>query len=287
MTVGGLLIPIAVVMGRELVGGSYIQADETPVGVQMHDRSGRNHQAYLWQYGRPGGSVVFDFRLGRGREGPKLFLGKFEGLLQTDGYAAYDKVGGPKLVHAACWSHSRRKFWEAHQVSPGESIAKGIVLLMDDLFGIDAEARAQRLDCTARDVLRQQHARPLLNTIQQQIEAAQSQALPSSKLGIASTYTLGLWERLTRFLDHPELELSNNLAENSMRPVAMGRKNWIHIGSPEAGPKVAAILSVVETCRRLHIPVRKYLAAILPGLGDLSIQRIRDLTPAAWAASNQ
>jgi transposase len=192
MTVGGLLIPIAVVMGRELVGGSYIQADETPVGVQMHDRSGRNHQAYLWQYGRPGGSVVFDFRLGRGREGPKLFLGKFEGLLQTDGYAAYDKVGGPKLVHAACWSHSRRKFWEAHQASPGESIAKGIVLLMDDLFGIDAEARAQRLDCTARDVLRQQHARPLLNTIQQQIEAAQSQALPSSKLGIASTYTLGL-----------------------------------------------------------------------------------------------
>jgi transposase len=146
-------------------------------------------------------------------------------------------VGGPKLVHAAYWSHSRREFREAHQVSPSESIAKGIVLLMDDLFGIDAEARAQRLDCTARDAIRQQHARPLLNTIKQQIEAAQSQALPSSKLGVASTYTLGLWERLTRFLDHPELELSNNLAENSMRPVALGRKNWIHIGSPEAARK--------------------------------------------------
>jgi transposase len=286
MTVGGLLIPVAAAMGREVISGSYIQADETPVDVQMHDRRGRNHQAYLWQYGRPGGSVVFDFRLGRGRDGPKAFLGKFEGLLQTDGYTAYDKVGGPSLVHAACWSHSRRKFFEAHQVSPGESVAKSIVLLIDQLFGIDAEAGAQGLDWTARDVLRQQQARPLLDTIKQQIEAAQSQALPSGKLGSAAAYTLALWERLTRFLDYPELELSNNLAENSMRPVALGRKNWIHIGSPQAGPKVAAILSVVETCRRLHIPVRKYLAAILPGLGDISIQRIRDLTPAAWAASN-
>jgi hypothetical protein len=105
MTVGGLLIPMAAAMRRELVGGAYIQADETPVDVQMHDRRGKNHQAYLWQYSRPGGSVVFDFQLGRGRDGPKKLLAGFNGILQTDGYAAYDKVGGPKLVHGACWSH--------------------------------------------------------------------------------------------------------------------------------------------------------------------------------------
>ena len=282
MTVGGLLIPVAASMGRELLSGTYIQADETPVDVQMHDRRGRNHQAYLWQYSRPGGSVVFDFQLGRGRDGPKKFLAGFNGILQTDGYAAYDKVGGEKLVHGACWSHSRRKFYEAHQVCPGESVAKGIVLLIDGLFGIDAEARAQNLDLAARDQLRQQQARPLLETIRQQIEAARGQALPASKLGGAITYTLGLWERLQKFLDYPELELSTNLAENSMRGVAVGRKNWIHIGSPQAGPKVAAILSVVETCRRLDIPVRKYLGAILPGLADVRIQKLADLTPAAW-----
>ena len=101
MTVGGFLIPMAAAMGRELVGGTCIQADETPVDVQMHDRRGKNHQAYLWQYSRPGGSVVFDFQLGRGRDGPKKFLVGFNGILQTDGYAAYDKVGGPKLAHAA------------------------------------------------------------------------------------------------------------------------------------------------------------------------------------------
>lgn len=287
MTVGGLLIPMAAAMRRELVGGAYIQADETPVDVQMHDRRGHNHQAYLWQYSRPGGSVGFDFQLGRGRDGPKKFLAGFNGILQTDGYAAYDKVGGPKLVHAACWSHSRRKFYEAHQVCPGESVAKGIVLLIDDLFGIDAEARAQNLDLTARDGLRQQQARPLLETIRQKIEAAREQALPASKLGGAIAYTLGLWERLKRFLDYPELELSNNLAENSMRGVALGRKNWIHIGSPQAGPKVAAILSVLETCRRLEIPVREYLGAVLPGLADVKIQKLTELTPVAWAARNR
>ena len=286
MTVGGLLIPVAGVMGREFVGGTYIQADETPVDVQMHDRRGKNHQAYLWQYSRPGGNVVFDFQLGRGRDWPKKFLAGFNGLLQTDGYAAYDKVGGPKLVHAVCWSHARRKFYEAHQVSPGESVAKGIVLLIDDLFGIDAEARARNLDLAGRDRLRQQQARPLLETIRQKIEAAREQALPASKLGGAVAYTLGLWERLRRFLDYPELELSTNLAENSMRGVALGRKNWIHIGSPQAGPKVAAILSVMETCRRLDIPVRQYLGAVLPGLADVSIQKISELTPAAWAARN-
>lgn len=284
MTVGGLLIPVAAAMGRELLGGTYIQADETPVDVQMHDRRGQNHQAYLWQYSRPGGSVVFDFQLGRGRDGPKKFLGGFNGILQTDGYAAYDKVGGPHLVHGACWSHSRRKFYEAHQVSPGESVAKGIVLLIDELFGIDAGARAQDLDFAGRDRLRQQQARPLLETIRQKIEGAREQALPASKLGGASAYTLGLWERLTKFLDYPELELSTNLAENSMRGVALGRKNWIHIGSPKAGPKVAAILSVVETCRRLDIRARDYLSAVLPGLAEVSIQKLAGLTPAAWAA---
>jgi transposase len=99
---------------------------------------------------------------------------------------------------------------------------------------------------------------------------------------VACNYTLTLWDKLTRFLEYPELELSNNLAENSMRPVAIGRRNWIHVGSPQAGPKIAAILSVVESCRRLKLPVRDYLAAVLPGVADLPIQRLPELTPATW-----
>ena len=105
---------------------------------------------------------------------------------------------------------------------------------------------------------------------------------PASALSKACQYALTLWRKLTRFLEYPELELSNNLAENSMRPVALGRKNWLHIGSPQAVPKVAAILSVLESCSRLQVPVRDYLSTILPGLADLQIRCLPDRTPAVW-----
>jgi transposase len=164
--------------------------------------------------------VVFDFRLGRGRDGPKQFLGQFEGLLQTDGYAAYDQIGGPKMVHAGCWSHAERYFSQAVQLNPQDPMATAIVARIDDLFAIDAETRCQELNVEARNALRQQQSRPLLGEIRKQIEAARSMALPGGALAKACNYTLTLWNKLTRFLEYPELELSNNLAENSMRPVA-------------------------------------------------------------------
>jgi hypothetical protein len=285
MQVGQLVIPVAAFIGRELLGGPYIQADETPVPVQMHDGKGKNHQAYLWQYGRPGGSVVFDFQLGRSREGPKKFLGGYEGILQTDGYAGYDQVGGVHLVHAACWAHARRKVFDALKLNPDDRAARQLVMRIDELFLVDAEARAAGMDIAARHGLRQERSRPLLDAIRKEMEDARVTALPSSTLGKAISYTFSLWGKLTRFLEYPELELSTNLAENSMRPVAIGRKNWIHVGSEQAGPKVAAILSVIESCRRLNLPVRQYLSSILPGLANLPIQRLGQCTPAAWAAS--
>jgi transposase len=145
MRVGELLRPITAAMGQELLSGSYIQADETTVGVQMHDGRGKNHQGYLWQYSNPAGPVVFDFRLGREREGPKRFLGNFEGLLQSDGYGAYDHIGGPKLVHAACWAHARRKFFDAVKLNPKDTTSIQIVAQMDELFAIDAQARHEGL----------------------------------------------------------------------------------------------------------------------------------------------
>jgi transposase len=149
---------------------------------------------------------------------------------------------------------------------------------------VSAEARRKTLTTAAAHIRREETARPLIDDIRSKIEAAQSAALPSSALSKACQYALGLWKKLTRFLEYPESELSTNLAENSMRPVALGRKNWLHIGSPQAGPKVAAILSVVETCRRLQVPARGYFSTILPGLADLPIRCLPDLTPAAWMA---
>lgn len=287
MQVGEMLIPVAAAIGRELIGGGYIQADETPVPVQMHDNRGKNHQAYLWQYGKPGGSVVFDFRMSRGREGPKHFLGQFEGILQTDGYAAYDHIGGPNITHAVCWAHARRKIFDALKLSPDDRTARQLVERIDELFALDAEARSTGMNHAERHVLRGQRSGIVLALLREEMKAAQAGALPASALGKGIAYTLSLWHKLTRFLHHPELELSTNLAENSMRPVVLGRKNWIHVGSEKAGPKVAAILSVIETCRRLKVPVRKYLAATLPGLSNASIKRIAQYTPTAWAAASR
>lgn len=286
MTIGEMLMPVSAAMRSHLLAGTYIQADETPVDVQTHDGSGSNHQGYLWQYGTPGGMTVFDFQMSRKREGPLNFLGNFEGLLQTDGYAAYDRVGGPKMAHAACWSHARRYFVDAVKLNKQDAASIRAVELINELFAIDAQARNENMDHAARHALRHEKAPPVLGQIRTHILEMSKTVLPSSAAGQACRYTLGIWERLIRFLDHPELELSNNLAENSMRPIAVGRGNWIHIGSEQAGPRIAAIVSVIESCRRLKIPVREYLADILPGLANAPLQRIADLTPAAWAAKH-
>jgi transposase len=164
-----------------------------------------------------------------------------------------------------------------------DEISIRIVAQMDALFAIDAQAREGALSQEARQELRLEKAKPLLEQIKTAIEAARSGALPQSALAKACHYTLRLWSRLTRFLDYPEVELSNNWAENAMRPIALGRKNWIHLGSKEAGPRVAAIISMVETCRRLRLPIRDYLGAVLPGLADFPVNRVAQLTPSAWA----
>jgi transposase len=286
MQVGEMLHPIVRVMRSDLLNGNYIQADETPVDVQTRDKRGKNHQAYLWQYGSPGRSVVFDFRMGREREGPKQFLGQFNGILQTDGYAAYENcIGGPTMVHACCLAHARRKYIDAIKVDPKDKDSASIVALMDELFAIDAEARAAKMNHAERHALRMEGAPALLAELRKKIQAAQSKVLPQSAAGKAARYTLALWKKLTIFLEYPELELSNNLAENSMRPIAIGRKNWVHLGSKQAGPKVAAIFSIVESCRRLGLPIREYLAAVLPGLASRSVKSLDQLTPAAYAAS--
>lgn len=285
MRVGELLGPIVGTMRRDLLAASYLQADETPVPVQMHDRRGENHQAYLWQYGKPGGETVFDFCLGRGRDGPRKFLGEWEGILQTDGYAAYNDIGGPKLVHVGCWAHARRKFVDAVKVNPQDGAAIAMVTRMDALFLIDRDARRRALTVEERQAHRRQYAEEWLQEIREACLALAQQALPKSALGQAAAYTLNMWTKLRRCFDYAEVELSNNLAENSMRPVALGRKNWLHVGSAQAGPKVAAILSVVESCRRLGVPLKDYFTAVLPGLNRRTLSELANLTPARWSTS--
>jgi transposase len=285
MRVGELLQPVTEAMRTSLLSASYLQADETIVPVQMHDGRGSDHPAYLWQYGTPGGETVFDFQLGRGRDGPAKFLKGWNGILQTDGYQAYDQVGGPGLIHVGCWAHARRKFVDAVKVNPKDGAAIAMVTRMDALFLVDRHARQQEASAEERAALRRDHAQVWVDEIHSECRKLRAHLLPKSTLGEAVNYTLNMWAKLRRCFDHAEVELSNNVAENSMRPVALGRKNWLHVGSVKSGPKVAAILSVVESCRRLGIPVKEYLLAVLPGMGQRKHSEAAQLTPARWKAA--
>ena len=291
LRVGELLIPILDWMKRDLLAGHYIQADETYVGVQTPDKKGENHTGYFWQYSAPGKGVVFDFEMTRSKEVPKAFFKDYGGILHTDGYVAYEKdIGTDKLIHACCLAHSRRKFIEAIKVQTKAHVADAklerVVTLMDGLFAIDREAREQKLSLEDRHALRQERVPEILAELHALLLAMQASGtiLPKSIAGNAISYTLTRWEKLTRFIEHPVIELSTNWAENSMRTIAIGRKNWLHLGSKEAGPKIAAIFSIVESCRKLNIPIRQYLLDVLPGLADRSIQSLVGLTPAAYAA---
>ena len=133
--------------------------------------------------------------------------------------------------------------------------------------------------------IRREYAEEWLQGIWEACLMLAQQTLPKSALGQAAAYTLNMWAKLRRCFDYPEVELSNNLAENSMRPVALGRKNWLHVGSPQAGPRVAAILSITESCRRLRLPVKDYLMNVLPGLDRRMISQVQQLTPARWPAA--
>ncbi len=170
---------------------------------------------------------------------------------------AYDRCGGSGGRRAACWAHARRGFVEALKLHPDDRHSEAVLRLMSELFAVDAEAREQKLGHEQRRLSREERSRAALAQLFTVLQDLQTRALPANALGKAVAYTLKRWERLTLFLEHPRLELSNNLAENSMRPVAVDRKNWIHVGHPGAGPRVAAIISVIESCRRLNIPVRQ------------------------------
>jgi transposase len=270
----------------ELIRSSYLQADETTVSVQTGEKTGRHHQAYLWQFGQPGGPVVFDFQMGRGREGPETFLRGFVGKLQCDGYRVYDKLGDG-IVYVACMAHVRRGFVEASKLAPQNPLPVEIIASIGQLYRVEDQARQMGLGADQRLILRQEQSAPIMTALKTRLVEIRQQIAPGGKLAHACDYALNQWSRMEEYLKDGRVEIDNNWCEGGMRPLALGRKNWLHIGSPEAGPKVAAIASIVETCRRLDINLRAYLTDVLPKLGDWPNHRVAELTPAAWKAAQK
>lgn len=289
MKVGDLCMALTRTMKAELFATGYIQADETPVGVQSERTKGRNHKAYVFQFSHPGGTAIFEFHCSRERAGPEKFLHGFQGILQTDGYLAYENFAKDSIERIGCLAHIRRKFFEAHKVAKEDPQPLEIVKRIAEIYEIEDDARERQLDPEQRRLLRQEKSVPLLRNLKERIIEirADNKVLPKSLLGKACKYAINQWERMSRSMDHGEVEIDNNRCENGIRPLAVGRKNWLHIGSEQAGPKIAAIVSIIETCRRLDINVREYLLDVLPGLSERPQSDLPDLTPLAWKARQQ
>jgi hypothetical protein len=280
-----VLRPIIEAMKRELFRARVIQADETPVQVQDPELKGKTHRSFLWTYGRPGGEVLYDYRPGRSSDGPLEYLGNWEGYLQTDAYAGYNanfRTG--RVVHIGCWAHVRRKVFEATAEDP--EYVEVAIAAIQKLYRIEAEAKEAGIEGEKLVELRRREALPILGIIKELFEAKRRAVLPQSGLGMAISYGLEQWDSLVRYVDVAEAEIDNNGAERSLRGVVIGRKNWLFIGHPDAGPRAATILSLIETCRRLSIEPYEYLKDVLTELPK-DPSRAESLTPRAWLSTRK
>lgn len=278
----GWLQAIVREMKRELLGGDYLQVDETPVRVMDPEVPGKCARGYLWVAGRPGGDVIFEFHPGRSKEYALELIGDFRGALQRDGYSAYGALvkERPWIVPVGCWSHARRKFVDALEHPSADAVE--LVGELRKLYLIERHARDQCLEAEARLKLRRELSAPILEALCPRLEAMREKHLPQSPLGKAIGYTLGEWQPLTRFLEDGRLEIDNNLTENAIRPSAVGKKNWLFIGHPQAGWRSAVIYSVIVSCRRRGIDPWEYLRDVLARLPAMKQSELPSILPACW-----
>jgi hypothetical protein len=278
----GLIEPLYHALVKRVLQSPYLHADETSIKVLDKDKKGATHRGYYWVYHNSSeGLLWFDYQQGRGREGPQQQLKGFTGFLQTDGYAVYDlfkETPGVTLLH--CMAHARRKFFEAQQNDlPRAAYALEQIAL---LYQIERHAREQQLNESQVLALRQQKALPILEALGVWMKEQYVQVLPKSSIGNALGYSIQRWKELCIYTTNGSLNIDNNPVENSIRPVAIGRKNYLFAGSHEAAQRSAMLYSLLGTCKLHDINPFVWLRDILQRIGNHPINRIEELLPQKW-----
>jgi len=281
-----LLQPVYRAIAEDLVAGFYWQADETPIRYLDPDVKGKSQQGYLWVYSRPGGEVLFEWRVSRGRAGPEEFLQKFRGKLQTDGYGVYEALAKERegLTLVGCWAHARRGFHEA--LAEHQKLVAWFMKQIGLLYQVERELRRQKAGPKLRQAVRQWQSQPVLDRLQRAMRRVRERALPAGRLGQAIEYALKRWKELNEYVADGHLEIDNNLTENAIRPSAVGKKNWLFIGHPEAGERSAIIYTLLACCRRHGINPFDYLKDLFTRLPAAKITEIRQFTPKEWAKAH-
>jgi hypothetical protein len=283
-----LLSGITDCLKRDLQVRPYVQVDETPVRYQDPNLSGRCGQGYLWTALVPGQCVVYEWHASRAARCLGSLLGEdFAGKLQCDGYSAYPAFAREKseVDLFGCWAHARRGFFEAREQAP--RVAGWILNQIGLLYRWEEALRHSRAGPVLRQVQRSSHHRMVIERLGRAFQKLQPRYLPQSLLGQALSYALNQWPLLTRFLDHGEVEIDNNLVENAIRPTALGKKNWLFFGSEEAGQRSAVIYTLIENCRLHGVEPYTYLKDVLGRLPTTTNRAVDQLTPLKWKQARQ
>lgn len=277
-----LLFPLFEKHKQMVLGQGYLQVDETPIRVLDRDVKGKCHQGYYWVYNSPlQDAVLYDYRKGRGRDGPREMLKGFQGYIQSDGYSVYDWFGKKKNITLLnCWAHTRRYFEKIKDYD--RKFAGYALTRIQKLYMIERFAKNVMLTPDERKALRLEHALPILNDLSKWMVEQYKNTLPKGPVGDALRYTIPRWDNLLAYLYDGHLEIDNNLVENAIRPNALGRKNYLFAGSHESAQRAAMFYSFFGTCKRNDINPFEWLKDVLERIPEHKANKLFELLPQNW-----
>lgn len=277
-----LLAPLYQQLKTTLLQAHYLQADESPLRVLDREKKGCSHLGYMWVYHSPlDGLVLFDYRNGRSRAGPNEILRDFSGYLQTDAYQGYNDITTKKHVASVgCFAHARRHFKDAQAVDAER--AEWMLDHIQKLYLIERWARENQHSHEERYQLRQQSSLPILAEIKAWLDEQSRHVLPKSAMGKAIGYALGQWSRLEQYTEQGHLEIDNNWIENEIRPLALGRKNYLFAGSHEGARRAAIIYSLLATAKKHDVEPFTYFKDIFVRIKDHPFKKLNLLLPPHW-----
>ena len=278
-SVCNLLEPLYETLKHRVLSQGYLQVDETPIPVLDEKTKGKTHRGYHWVYYSPlEKTVFFDYNDGRSREGPKRLLEDFKGYLQTDGYVVYDFFNGKKnIIQLNCLAHARRGFEKA--LDYDKTRAEYAMGMFQKLYAIEQKAREENLNAKQRHELRLDQALPILNDLGKWMVKTYKEVLPKSPMGKATAYCIPRWDNLIAYLHDGSLEIDNNLAENAIRPIALGRKNYLFAGSARGAQRAAMFYSFFGTCKKNNVNPFDWLKKVLEVIPTYKVNKLQELLP--------
>lgn len=277
-TAAELLAPLYEALVKKILKSEYLQVDETRIQVLDRDKKKKTHRGWYWTYRDvESGLVFFDYHESCGREGPSGLLNDFYGYLQTDGYEVYNQFKKGQITHVLCMAHARRYFEQA--LENDQERAEYVLKEMQKLYAVEKYCRENKLSVYDRLDLRQEKSVPVLEGLQQWLKDTVVKVTPTSAIGKAIAYALPRWERLMLYAHDGRLEIDNNLVENAIRPIAIGRKNYLFAGSHEAAQNAAMFYSLLGTCKLKGIEPFQWLKNLFEKLPDWKANRLEELLP--------